>query len=124
MPELNVFDSDPRALLPVNPKAAILESFNGLEQELANIAKRFGYPSKPEAEGISAVQFLTNTGVISRPMLQSLQILKNVRDQAEYFQSGIDYDSASKYLKLVDDQRKKLLSEIKSKSPHNGRADA
>jgi hypothetical protein len=108
MYNINVIDSDPLALLPVNAQAAILEAFKGLERRVARVAIQYGYPSYPGPNEIAAVQYLKNIGVLSPQNVRTMQILKNVRDQAAHFPNLIEFEAGRKYLELVDDQYSRL----------------
>ena len=109
-------EADPRVTLVVNPLAAILESFAQLERDVSTLAELKGYSNDPLAKGSSKVQYLSNTGVISRNTLKALDILFNVRNQAVHFGAGIDSESARKYLDMVQSQRQRL-QEVKERLP-------
>ncbi|MDP4221348.1 MAG: hypothetical protein Q8916_01535 [Bacteroidota bacterium] len=98
-------DKDPEVLLPTNPVAAIVEAFNGLEESLRNLAELYGYPNAEPAKGISAIQFLYNTKILSASDGKAIEILRNLRNQALSAKTGVDSKSARKYIDLVAEEK-------------------
>lgn len=107
--ETSEASTDLRELASSSPEAAILMAYKRLEGTVSRVVEEEGGASERGLLGPTALGFLARSGRLSDLDISNLAELRRLRNMAAHHPaSGLDYESAARYLDLVDDQLRKM----------------